>query len=76
MNGVPPDSTVTFTGDAWRNLSFLKLDVQSGTDVLEGQELFLDNFVLRVNSIPEPSAYAFLAAGFVVFAAGQRRSIC
>jgi hypothetical protein len=51
---TPDQTTLTFNGDAWRNLSFVAVDLLSVRDT--SSQLLLNNFVVQVNAVPEPSS--------------------
>jgi hypothetical protein len=51
---TPNETTLTFNGAAWRNLSFVAVDFYSEGAL--SSQLLLDNFVVQVNAVPEPSS--------------------
>lgn len=58
--GTSNQTTLTFDGSAWRNLSYVKVDF-----IMQGaisSQLLLDNFVVQVNAVPEPGVSSLLLA--------------
>jgi len=53
--GTPSQTTLTFGGSAWENLSYVKVDLFSQGGFSSSQML-LDNFSVQVNAVPEPSS--------------------
>ena len=74
--GTPSQTTLNFSGAAWSNLSFVKVELvpENGVSSLQ---MLLDNFVVETVVVPEPSVSGFILFGFafILFGFGKSNAV-
>ena len=63
--GTPNGTTLSFSGNQWQNLSFVKVAFLCNNVGLPPAGLEVDNFVVQTSLVPEPSSFliGLIAAG-------------